>query len=239
MISSFRRQIRSLLGDKIWGEDLGANLEGKDIPQQAIAITKGLTELFLDFTGICYASATVYMLKEYDTRISATENDIYIEKLAYLGENAPMVAFNLVGEFLEDSAKFFVNQDAKFNANNQKANIIEAVSEAIRIFVNLYYVLKYTLDFLDYVTTNFDGTLPDILFSVGYIAFIVATVQNLISNFWGLGLNYYDYSTGEYTGGDTPTLLLGNTRYWDFLEILLPLITGFTGIIGSHFADLW
>ena len=164
---------------------------------------------------------------------------IYKQLLAYLGENAPIIAFNLAGEFLEDSAKFFVNQDKMYNDNNKIANRIEAASEVVRIFANLYYAIRYSLGFLDFVNTNFNGSLSDILFSVGYIAFVVGSVQNLIANFWGLAINYYDYSTGEYTGEDTPTILFGKSLYLEIFEIAFPMTTGFTGILGSHFAGLW
>ena len=239
-IGEFIPSILGLLGDKIWGgNEFGAYLEGKTIPQQALAITKVLGELVLDFTGICYSSATIYMLNEYNSRISGTADKIYIQKLAYLGENAPIIAFNLAGEFLEDSAKIFINQNKMYDDNNKIANRIEAVSEVVRIFANFYYVLRYSLGFLDYVTTNFNGSLPDILFSVGYLAFVIGAFQNLIGNFWGLALNYYDFSIGQYTGGDTPTLLFNNPNYWDILDVLFPIITGFTGIFGSKLAGLW
>ena len=139
-------------------------------------------------------------------------------------------------KILEDCGKFFVNQNAMYSIGNQKANIIEAASEVIRIIVNLYYIIRYSIGFLD---VGFQLNTSDIIFSVGYIAFVVASIQNLIANFWGLGLNLYDYATGEYTGRDTPTLLFGKTEYWDFIEILLPITTGFTGILGSLFAGLW
>ena len=235
-IGEFVPSILRLMGNKIWGEEFGANLDGKSISQKAKSITKGIGELFLDFIGICYASATVYMLNEFNNGISGTANEVYLDKIAYLGESAPMIAFNLAGEFLEDCGKFFVNQNAMYSIGNQKANIIEAASEVIRIIVNLYYIIRYSIGFLD---VGFQLNTSDIIFSVGYIAFVVASIQNLIANFWGLGLNLYDYATGEYTGRDTPTLLFGKTEYWDFIEILLPITTGFTGILGSLFAGLW
>jgi hypothetical protein len=60
---------------------------------------RGIGQIFLDFIGLSYASADVFRLKEFDNRIKNSENEIYTEKIAYLGHASSMVAFNIVGNF--------------------------------------------------------------------------------------------------------------------------------------------
>jgi hypothetical protein len=237
-LGEFLPTLLGFIADRMWGDEKGANLVGKSIKEKASAILRGIGQIFLDFIGMTYASAVVYMLNEFDNRIKNSENEIYTEKIAYLGHASAMVAFNLAGEFLEDIGKFFVNEYTLYDTSTLIANLIEGASEIFRAFVNLFYIVRYFFGFIEYLTSGFELSIPDFIYSIGYLAFLIATIQNLIANIYGFKENYGDIGLGVYTGTDIPILAGISRTQWDLIELLLPLTTGFTGLFGSIAAGL-
>jgi nucleoside recognition membrane protein YjiH len=43
---------------------------------------------------------------------------------------------------------------------------------------------------MEYLTSGFELSIPDFIYSIGYLVFLIATIQNLIANIYGFKENY-------------------------------------------------